>query len=368
ADRERRAPEPGDRVAGEQHRDHRQVPRRAQRPPRQAGQLTAPATCRRSLFARSVPVAGGEGRVPPRPSHLKGWNRRAERQSRPPQLRAGTHPPLAALAFHLASRSMADEVGSAGSRERGARDPCISRGVARCRSHTPAPLATPSKAGLRSRPTSEAHGKGKRRDRPSDPGSSRPAQSVGRRGASPSELVQLRGPRARIRKAEPVGTKLLPPQEGAPMPEELFVGIDVSKATLDVAVLPSKESWSCPNSEQGIIDLVGRLRELPAPKLVLMEATGGLERQALATIAAAGFPAIAVNPRNVRDFAKSVGILAKTDAIDAHVLALFADRIRPEWRPLPDEETQALEALLVRRRQIVDMITAEKNRLGTTPS
>ena len=99
-----------------------------------------------------------------------------------------------------------------------------------------------------------------------------------------------------------------------------------------------------------------------------MEATGGLERQALATIAAAGFPAMAVNPRNVRDFARSVGILAKTDAIDAHVLALFADRIRPEWRPLPDEETQALEALLVRRRRIVDMITAEKNRLGTTPS
>lgn len=152
------------------------------------------------------------------------------------------------------------------------------------------------------------------------------------------------------------------------MPEELFVGIDVSKATLDVAVLPSNESWSFPNSEQGIIDLVGRLRELPAPRLVLMEATGGLERQALATIAAAGFPAMAVNPRNVRDFARSVGVLAKTDAIDAHVLALFADRIRPEWRPLPDEETQALEALLVRRRQIVDMITAEKNRLGATPS
>lgn len=152
------------------------------------------------------------------------------------------------------------------------------------------------------------------------------------------------------------------------MSQELFVGIDVSKATLDVAVLPGGESWSLPNSEQGINELIARLRQLSPPKLVLMEATGGLERQALATIAAAGFPAMAVNPRNVRDFAKSVGLLAKTDAIDARVLALFADRIRPEWRPLPDEDTQALEALLVRRRQIVEMITAEKNRLGATPS
>jgi len=152
------------------------------------------------------------------------------------------------------------------------------------------------------------------------------------------------------------------------MSEELFVGIDVSKATLDIAILPTKESWSVPNTENGIGELVDRLRQLPAPTLVPMEATGGLERQALATIAAAGLPAMAINPRNVRDFAKSVGLLAKTDAIDAHVLALFADRIRPQWRPLPDEDTQALEALLLRRRQVVDMITAEKNRLGATPS
>jgi transposase len=150
--------------------------------------------------------------------------------------------------------------------------------------------------------------------------------------------------------------------------QELFIGIDVSKATLDVAILPTKESWSVPNTERGISELVERLRQLPTPTLVLMEATGGLERQALATIAAAGFPAMAINPRNVRDFAKSIGLLAKTDAIDAHVLALFADRIRPQWRPLPDEDTQALEALLLRRRQVVDMITAEKNRLGATPS
>src|SRR4029077_7315065 len=102
-----------------------------------------------------------------------------------------------------------------------------------------------------------------------DPGSSRPAESLGRRGDFPSELVQLRGPRARIRKVEPVGTKLLPQKEGAPVSQELFVGIDVSKATLDVAVLPTKESWSAPNTDQGISDLVGRLRQLPFPKLVL---------------------------------------------------------------------------------------------------
>jgi len=150
--------------------------------------------------------------------------------------------------------------------------------------------------------------------------------------------------------------------------KELFVGIDVSKATLDVALLPSSESWSVPNTESGIADIITRLRQAGTPTLVLMEATGGLERQALARIADAGLPAMAINPRNVRDFARSMGMLAKTDAIDAAVLALFADRIRPAWRPLPDEDTQALEALIVRRRQVVDMIAAEKNRLAATPS
>jgi transposase len=150
--------------------------------------------------------------------------------------------------------------------------------------------------------------------------------------------------------------------------QDLFVGIDVSKATLDVALLPSRESWSVPNTELGIADLIVRLNQVGAPTLVLMEATGGLERQALARLAAAGLPAMAINPRNVRDFARSMGMLAKTDAIDASVLALFADRIRPAWRPLPDEHTQALEALIVRRRQVVDMIAAEKNRLAATPS
>jgi transposase len=112
--------------------------------------------------------------------------------------------------------------------------------------------------------------------------------------------------------------------------------------------------------------LVSRLREI-SPKLIVLEATGGLERRAVAALAGASLPVVAVNPRQVRDFAKATGQLAKTDAIDAAVLALFADRIRPQVRPLRDEETQELEALVVRRRQVVDMITAEKNRLMAAP-
>jgi transposase len=147
---------------------------------------------------------------------------------------------------------------------------------------------------------------------------------------------------------------------------ELFVGIDVSKAMLDVAVAPTGETWSVPNAADGMQQLVQRLREL-SPKLVVLEATGGLERRAIAAIAGAALPVVAVNPRQVRDFAKAMGRLAKTDSIDAAVLALFADRIRPEPRPLRDTQAQELEALVVRRRQVVDMITAERNRLSAEP-
>jgi len=147
---------------------------------------------------------------------------------------------------------------------------------------------------------------------------------------------------------------------------ELFVGIDVSKAVLDIAMVPSGDPWSVPNSSEGIVQLVRQLKEL-SPKLIVLEASGGLERRAIAAVAGAGLPVVAVNPRQVRDFAKATGRLAKTDAIDAAVLALFADRIRPEVRPLRDEQTQELEALIVRRRQVVDMITAEKNRLSAAP-
>jgi transposase len=147
---------------------------------------------------------------------------------------------------------------------------------------------------------------------------------------------------------------------------ENFVGIDVSKAVLDVAVLPTAEKWSVANSTDGMRKLVGRLKELK-PALVVLEASGGLERRAIAALAGAELPVVAVNPRQVRDFAKATGKLAKTDAIDAAILALFAERIRPEPRPLKDEQTQELEALIVRRRQVVEMITAEKNRLSAAP-
>ena len=144
---------------------------------------------------------------------------------------------------------------------------------------------------------------------------------------------------------------------------EVFVGIDVSKARLDVAVLPNAKTWSTANNDEGISSLVAKLQEL-APDLVLLEATGGLERRVLAKLAGAGLPAMAINPRNVRDFAKSLGKLAKTDRIDATVLARFAQAVRPPLRPIADEHTQELQALLTRRRQLTEMIVAEKNRLA----
>ena len=124
-------------------------------------------------------------------------------------------------------------------------------------------------------------------------------------------------------------------QEHAAAAATIFVGIDVSKAALDVALRPGGESWRCANDEAGIAaELVGRLRSL-VPRLIVLEATGGLERLAVAALALAGLPVAVVNPRQVRDFAKATGQLAKTDALDAAVLAHFAEAIRPEPRPLP---------------------------------
>jgi transposase len=145
-----------------------------------------------------------------------------------------------------------------------------------------------------------------------------------------------------------------------------FVGIDVSKATLDVHVLPTKRAWSTPNQDDAVRVLCRELASMN-PTLIVLEATGGLERRLLAALLAASLPAVAVNPKRVRDFAKADGRLAKTDALDAAVLALFAERMRPPVRPPIDAETQELQALLVRRRQVVDMITAEKNRLAAAP-
>ncbi len=142
-----------------------------------------------------------------------------------------------------------------------------------------------------------------------------------------------------------------------------FVGIDVAKATLDVAVRPGGERWSAPSDEAGIGALVARLQPL-APALIVLEATGGFETATVAAMAAAGLAIVVANPRQVRDFARATGQLAKTDVLDAQVLALFAERVRPEPRPLPDAAVQALDALLTRRRQLLEMLTAEKNRLG----
>jgi transposase len=140
-----------------------------------------------------------------------------------------------------------------------------------------------------------------------------------------------------------------------------FVGIDVSKAMLDVALRPSGELWRCANDAVGITELVGQLQPL-APHLIVLEATGGLERLVVAALALAGLPVAVVNPRQVRDFAKATGRLAKTDALDAAALAHFAEAIRPEPHPLPDAQSQALAALVERRHQVVAMLTAEKNR------
>ena len=144
----------------------------------------------------------------------------------------------------------------------------------------------------------------------------------------------------------------------------LFVGIDVSKDRLDVAVRPTGETWQVPYDAEGISSLAGNLREL-VPQLVVLEATGGMELAVAGELALADVPIAVVNPRHVRDFARAAGKLAKTDALDAQVLAHFAEAMQPEPRPLPDATTQELKALVARRRQLVEMITAEKNRMRT---
>jgi transposase len=143
----------------------------------------------------------------------------------------------------------------------------------------------------------------------------------------------------------------------------IFVGIDVSKATLDVGVRPAGERESASNDESGIKPLIIRLRELK-PVLIVVEATGGLERQLTRALVSAELAVVVVNPRQVRDFAKATGQLAKTDTIDAMVLARFAEAVRPAVRPLPDAALLELQALIGRRRQLTEMIVAERNRLS----
>ena len=144
----------------------------------------------------------------------------------------------------------------------------------------------------------------------------------------------------------------------------LFVGIDVSKSCLDVASRPGGEVWQAQNDTDGISALAQQLAGMK-PALVVLEATGGLEWALTAELAAAGLQVAVVNPRHVRDFARASGALAKTDALDAQVLARFGQAMEPDPRPIPDAAAQDLQALVSRRRQLVEMITAEKNRRRT---
>jgi len=145
----------------------------------------------------------------------------------------------------------------------------------------------------------------------------------------------------------------------------VYVGIDVAKATLDVAVRPSGEHRQLAQTAEGLEELLSWLHVVQ-PQLIVLEATGGYEAPLVAQLSVAGLPVAVVNPRQVRDFARASGRLAKTDGLDAQALAHFAEALRPEPRPLPDTQTQELAALLERRRQVVLMRVAEENRLATT--
>lgn len=149
--------------------------------------------------------------------------------------------------------------------------------------------------------------------------------------------------------------------------ERVYVGIDVCKARLDVAVLPSGESFSVANDEEGLQALTGKLVGV-SPALAVLEATGGLERPLAAALFASGIACAVVNPRQARDFAKATGRLAKTDRIDAGVLARFAEAIRPEPKAPPEAEALEFQAILARRRQLIGMLVAEKNRLTASAS
>ena len=145
----------------------------------------------------------------------------------------------------------------------------------------------------------------------------------------------------------------------------VYIGIDVSKAQLDLAMRPAGTHSQVTNDSEGITALLKQVQELQ-PTLIVLEATGGLETAATAALVVAGQPVAVINPRQARDFAKSLGRLAKTDKIDAAMLAHFAEAIRPEVRQLPDEQAQVLQAKLVRRRQLIEMLVAEKNRVSLT--
>ena len=150
-------------------------------------------------------------------------------------------------------------------------------------------------------------------------------------------------------------------------PAAPFVGVDVSKRELDVAVGQQGSSWQARNDRTGIAKTVGRLQEL-RPALVVVESTGGLELPLMVALHEAGLPICRVHPGRVREFAKSIGLLAKTDKLDARLLARFAEAVQPPVSSLPSPAEQELLALMTRRRQVVEMLTAEKNRLSNAPA
>jgi transposase len=147
------------------------------------------------------------------------------------------------------------------------------------------------------------------------------------------------------------------------MTESVYVGVDVSKDRLDVAVNPTGEALAVANDPQGFATLIQKIQRW-SMKLIVIEATGGYERAVVSELLAAKLPVVVVNPRQVRDFARATGKLAKTDAIDAAVLAQFGRAVEPKVRPLPDEKALVLQGIVARRRQIVQMHTAESNRLA----
>lgn len=160
--------------------------------------------------------------------------------------------------------------------------------------------------------------------------------------------------------AIPPAPEAIPP---SPAPDR-WAGIDVAKAHLDVATWPAVDRWRVARDDAGLVALTAWLRAR-APRLIVLEATGGLEVPVVTALVEAGLPVAVINPRQARDFAKATGRLAKTDALDAAVLAHFGHAIRPEPRPWKDAEAQALTAVIQRRRQVVEMLTAEKNRLAS---
>jgi transposase len=182
------------------------------------------------------------------------------------------------------------------------------------------------------------------------------------------EPEQLPGPsrerRARIRKNGPTIRKEGAQAVSATTVRKVYAGVDVSKGRLEVFVHPTAERFGVPNDDAGADELLARLEE-SSPALVVLEATGGFERPVAAALVASGLAVAVVNPRQARDFARATGRLAKTDRIDAQSLARFAEAVHPAPRAIPDEEALALGEILARRRQLVEMLTAEKNRLVT---